>query len=292
MINQTFVLHCNKPAELRASSVAGSALPHSYQTTRLFSRSCLIPVLNSQSVFPLLTILVRLRLFTQTIPQHDSVWLCEWSKMQFPMDFDSDRIVELLAPFLGGRELGDKQLQSLRTYLDLLIRWNSKINLTAVRSPEEIITRHFGESLFAATQLFPEPVPNSVVDIGSGAGLPGIPIKIWNDAVELILIESNQKKGVFLREIARALNLKQVSVLSARAETSASRANVVTLRAVEHFEQVLPIARQLLALGGRLALLIGEAQTQVAHARLPDLNWQKPIPIPMSSGRVVLVGIS
>src|SRR5262249_54207567 len=194
--------------------------------------------------------------------------------------------------FLGGRELDDKQLQSIRTYLDLLIRWNSKINLTAVREPEEIITRHFGESLFAATRLFPKPDAVSVIDVGSGAGFPGIPIKIWNDGVELILIESNRKKGVFLREVARALNLKQVSVLVARAETSTSRANVVTLRAVERFDQVLPVARQLLAPSGRLTILIGEAQIPAAHASLPDLNWQKPTPIPMSSSRVVLVGIS
>src|SRR5438094_5607441 len=113
---------------------------------------------------------------------------------------DIDRIGDLLLPFINGSVLSGAQAKQLSLYLDLLLKWNSKINLTAVRDPEEIVTRHFGESLFAARQLFPEPIAGTVIDVGSGAGFPGIPIKIWNDAADLTLIESNQKKAVFLHE--------------------------------------------------------------------------------------------
>src|SRR3989442_14834828 len=104
----------------------------------------------------------------------------------------SDRIAELLQPFLPV-PLVESQLQAISTYIDMLLRWNARINLTAVRQPEEIVTRHFGESLFAARRLFPATMAdnqppadhqrpttnNRVIDVGSGAGFPGIPIKIW-----------------------------------------------------------------------------------------------------------------
>jgi 16S rRNA (guanine527-N7)-methyltransferase len=201
-----------------------------------------------------------------------------------------DRIAELLAPFLGGSELSAGQREALQSYLDLLLKWNSKMNLTAIRNPEEIVTRHFGESLFAATKLFPDPIAQSVIDVGSGAGFPGIPIKIWNHEIVLTLIESNQKKAVFLREIVRALGLKHIAVDTLRAEQSSVKADVVTLRAVERFEKVLPIARALARPGGRLALLISEAQVATAKSSIPDLNWQDLIRIPMSANRTLLIG--
>jgi len=208
------------------------------------------------------------------------------------MGLTTDRISELLIPSWENRALVPARTELLRTYLALLLQWNSKMNLTAVRDPEQIVARHFGESLFAARHLFPELAAASVVDIGSGAGFPGIPIKVWNDKVELTLIESNQKKSAFLREAVRVLHLDQVSIQSARAETVATRADVVTLRAVEHFEQILPTARQLMHPRGRMALLIGEGQLQIVRAQLSDLAWQEPLRIPLSRNRVLLIGNS
>src|SRR5438093_2961136 len=112
-----------------------------------------------------------------------------------------DRISELLSPFLGQTALSEEQLAAVQIYLELLLKWNAKINLTAIRKPEEIATRHFGESLFAATQIFPDQDSNaSLIDIGSGAGFPGLPMKIWAPGIALTLIESNQHKATFLRE--------------------------------------------------------------------------------------------
>src|ERR1700756_558534 len=182
------------------------------------------------------------------------------------------------------------QLQSISTYIDILQRWNARINLTAIRNEEEIVTRHFGESLFAARHLFPKVYPVSpvvndldfdfandqrlttndrVADLGSGAGFPGIPIKLWAPQISLTLIESNQKKATFLREVARALTLTDINIQNARAETAPPATfNVVTLRAGERFANVLPVAANLVVPSGRLALLISSPQREAAHSTL------------------------
>src|SRR5438876_11628362 len=108
----------------------------------------------------------------------------------------SHRIAELLQPFLSA-PLTDLQLENISTYIDILLRWNARINLTAVRQPEEIVTRHFGESSFAARRLCSAPLVDSqphvddqrrtannrVIDVGSRAGCPGIPIRRWEHAL-------------------------------------------------------------------------------------------------------------
>ena len=206
---------------------------------------------------------------------------------------DRDRIAALLAPFLKPEELSSKQMLAVGIYLDLLLQWNSRINLTAIRSPDDIVRRHFGESLFAARHLLPpgQEIP-SVIDIGSGAGFPGIPLKIWDAGIALTLVEAHQKKATFLREVARALGLENVTVLAQRAETISNRADLVTLRAVEQFEQILPSARGLVKPGGKLALLVSAAQVKLAKSVLPDLGWRSETPIPLSRSRVLLVGQS
>jgi 16S rRNA (guanine527-N7)-methyltransferase len=179
-------------------------------------------------------------------------------------------------------------------YVDLLLRWNARINLTSVRQPEAIVTRHFGESLFTGRHLFPEPgPPASLIDIGSGAGFPGLPIKLWAPQLHLTLIESSQKKVAFLRQLSRSLTLTDIDVFPGRAEAyTGPVADVVTLRAVERFSSVLPTAARLVAPGGRLALLIGEAQNSQATQLLPSAAWDAPVPLPLSSSRVLLIGRS
>jgi len=214
---------------------------------------------------------------------------------------DAARIAELLHPFLGPageQQLTANDLEQISTYIDILVRWNSRINLTAIRVPEEIVTRHFGESLFAASHLFPRGVATaalgrpsdriSAADVGSGAGFPGIPLKLWAPGMQLTLIESNQKKSVFLREIVRSLTLTDVNIESARAETLPSASfDLVTLRAAERFATVLPIAAALVRATGRLALLIGSAQLERARSLLPERAWAPPLPIPGSHSRVL-----
>src|SRR5258708_17730422 len=179
---------------------------------------------------------------------------------------DTARIAALLQPFLrplpnschsepakAGEEpavLSLNQLHSISTYIDILLRWNARINLTAIRDPEEIVLRHFGESFFAARYLVnPQSSVSSVVDslyavadIGSGAGFPGVPLKLWAPQISLTLIESNHKKATFLREVVRTLALKDVNIKNARAESLNATFDLVTLRAVENFESILTTA--------------------------------------------------
>lgn len=200
------------------------------------------------------------------------------------------RIVDLLAPFLAGSSLTSHQLEQISTYLGLLLRWNARINLTAVRKPEEIVTRHFGEALFAAAHLLRPDQVLTAIDVGSGAGFPGLPLKIYAPAVRLTLIESNRKKAAFLKEVARALVLESVEVFAGRAEDVPSRGDLVTLRAVERYEKVLPVAASLVAPGGRLALLIGSAQAERTTKLLPGFTWERPVLVPQSTARVIMVG--
>jgi len=245
------------------------------------------------------------------------------------------RIAELLSPFLSnpchsesGQRPGEEsavlspdQLQSISTYIDLLLHWNSRINLTGIRNPEEIVTRHFGESLFAASHLFPRissasstpalseaegssavkdfdsaearsPIAEArLADLGSGAGFPGIPIKLWAPNIALTLIESNQKKATFLREVARALTLTDINIQNTRAQTlPPATFDVITLRAVERLPEVLPVAASLLGPQGRLALLIASPQLEATRSTLLNLAWDAPITIPQSQSRLLLVG--
>jgi 16S rRNA (guanine527-N7)-methyltransferase len=220
---------------------------------------------------------------------------------------DARRIAALVQPFLltAGAEsapadplapaaLTGPQLEQISAYLDLLLRWNERINLSAVRDAEEVVTRHFGESLFAARHLFPSPgdlrSPSRLIDVGSGSGFPGLPIKIWSNEVQLTLIESNQKKATFLREVIRRLGFKDGSVFSGRAENFPSQAEVVTLRAVERFETALTVATRLVLPAGRVALLIGAAQVERARELRPEIEWQHAATIPLSSNRVLMIG--
>jgi 16S rRNA (guanine527-N7)-methyltransferase len=229
---------------------------------------------------------------------------------------DTARIAALLEPFLGPsleRSLSGPQLDQISIYIDLLQRWNARINLTAIRNEEEIVARHFGESLFMARHLFPDAVSATlegapskprlgggvrVLDIGSGAGFPALPLKIWAPAIHLTMIESNHKKAAFLREVARALTLTNVNVIADRAETVATRVgkdfppvDVVTLRAVEQFEAILPQAVRFLAPQASLALLIGTSQ--VPHLTiLTTLSWQPPINIPKLRESVLSIGVN
>jgi 16S rRNA (guanine527-N7)-methyltransferase len=209
---------------------------------------------------------------------------------------DLARIAAQLHPFVDKQRLAESQLQQISTYIDLLLRWNARINLTAIRDPDEIVTRHFGESLFLARHLVPEAsvAAISALDIGSGAGFPGLPLKIWAPAISLSLVESNHKKAAFLREVIRALTLTNVNVITARAETLVSThppADIVTLRAVERFDTVLPTAASLVTPTGRLALLIGVTQLSDLAALTPHLTWSDPIPVPQSDSKVLSISV-
>lgn len=205
------------------------------------------------------------------------------------------QIADLLSPFLPDilPDIPQSLAASLFPYLELLRKWNKRTNLTAVREPEEIVTRHFGESLFAARHLFPAgnltPV-ETVADVGSGAGFPGIPIRLWAPALQVTLIESHHKKATFLREAIRALELTGIEVQAGRAERIARTFSVVTFRAVERFDEILITAASLVDPGGRLGLLISDGQIAGTRAMLRAFQWDEPHEIPQSARRFLFVG--
>jgi 16S rRNA (guanine527-N7)-methyltransferase len=211
---------------------------------------------------------------------------------------DSDRIAALLEPFLGGELAPAALLAQLQAYLDLLLRWNARINLTAVRDPEQIVTRHFGESLFAARVLRDDEafatrsgLPISLADVGSGAGFPGIPIKLFAPDIRLALIESQNKKATFLKEAVRLLGLENAEVYPGRAEHWGKKADVVTMRAVERMESVIPVAASLLTEGGRLCLLASSTTADYqSSVQRPEINWNVGEPVPNCEESYVFVG--
>jgi 16S rRNA (guanine527-N7)-methyltransferase len=153
------------------------------------------------------------------------------------------RIADLLAPYLA---VPQELLPRLATYLDLLVRWNARTNLTAIRNPEEIVRRHFGESLFAARHLGTGPEsPSTLLDLGSGAGFPGLPIALAHPEIAVTLAESQGKKSSFLREAVRTLEAKNVEVWAGRAETLPRSFHTVTLRAVDDMAAALQAAEPL-----------------------------------------------
>jgi 16S rRNA (guanine527-N7)-methyltransferase len=198
-------------------------------------------------------------------------------------------MAELLHPFLT-RELRPDAYAQLGAYLELLLKWNAKINLTAVREPEHIVTRHFGESLFAAQKLLQSEAVTRAIDVGSGAGFPGLPLAIYAPKLKVTLLEANNKKATFLKEAARAAKTQNVTVAAQRAEDYPHGAELVTMRAVEKFESSASTAAKLVNGGGRLALLIGAEQVRTAVHLLPDLHWADAAAIPQSTQRVLLAG--
>jgi 16S rRNA (guanine527-N7)-methyltransferase len=148
-----------------------------------------------------------------------------------------ENIAELLQPYAGAAvEDADwpRIYRQLATYLELILKWNARINLTAIRTPEEIVRRHFGESLFVGSYL---ESCTSLLDFGSGAGFPGVPIQLLRPDIQVTLAESRSRKAAFLHEVIRVLGLS-TEVWAARVEAMPAQRqfDTVALRAVDEME--------------------------------------------------------
>lgn len=202
-------------------------------------------------------------------------------------DLPGHQLAILLQPFVA---LDESHLGKTLIYINLLLKWNSRVNLTAVRQPEDIVTRHFGESFFVAGHLLAADESRSVIDLGSGAGFPGIPIAMLHPQSRVTLIESRAKKAAFLSEVIRTLNLTNVTVFSQRGESYSGSAEIVTMRAVEKFDTAFGLAARLVQPDGRLALMIGQGQVSRTQDSENRFVWSDPISIPGGHSRVLLVG--
>jgi 16S rRNA (guanine527-N7)-methyltransferase len=187
----------------------------------------------------------------------------------------TDKIATLLSPYLEAE--GSPELYpQLSTYLDLLLKWNARTNLTAIRDPEEIVRRHFGESLFAGRHV--PPAARTLLDFGSGAGFPGLPIQLLRPELTVTLAESQNKKATFLREVVRTLGLK-TEVWAARVEDMAPdrRFEVVAMRAVDNMEAALAAAKSRITPGGQLAVLTTAQQAPGSGKLIPLPNSESGV---------------
>jgi 16S rRNA (guanine527-N7)-methyltransferase len=186
----------------------------------------------------------------------------------------------------GLNPLDEPTAARFAAYCALLLRWNARTNLTAIRDEDGIIFRHFVESIACARAL---PIGiATLLDFGSGAGFPGIPIALCRLEIAVTLAESQGKKAAFLQEAVRALGLS-AKVHCGRAESLTARFDCATLRAVDRMAVAVRAAAGLVKPGGWLALMTSLGQLTTLRAESPArLTWQRPIPVPGSDSRLLV----
>ena len=185
----------------------------------------------------------------------------------------------------GLEALDSALITRFQDYLSLLLRWNARVNLTAIRDEDGILSRHFVESIACARAL-PAGI-KSLLDFGSGAGFPGIPIALCRPEIAVTLAESQGKKAAFLQEAVRVLEIS-ATVHSGRAESLAAQFDCVTLRAVDRMELAVQAAARLVAPGGWLALMTTGAELgRLQAAAGATLCWEQAAPRPCAGDRLI-----
>jgi 16S rRNA (guanine527-N7)-methyltransferase len=203
--------------------------------------------------------------------------------------FPADRIIEALRPL--GINVPETHARQIAEYIRLLVVWNRKVSLTTVTDPNQILIRHFGESLFGAHAAGIS--SGSLLDVGSGAGFPALPIAIFSAEIHETLLEPNVKKAAFLSEVCRTLGLvDRVKILRSRLETYESEKSgfdFITSRAVHVTAPFLDRCSDLLRPGGKLVLWLGQEDAE-SLVTTPGWVWADPAKIPGSERRQVVCG--
>jgi 16S rRNA (guanine527-N7)-methyltransferase len=165
----------------------------------------------------------------------------------------------------------------------MLIHWNQRMNLTTVKPGAEMVRRHYCESLFFASHLPAAHERISVMDVGSGAGFPGIPMAILRPDWKVTLVESNRRKAVFLRESSRSL--PNVSVLAQRMENAEIQADWLVARAIDPQEVLHNVPR----LAPDIGLMLGEDDFSAVRSN-SRITWREPVRIPGADRRLCIYG--
>jgi len=186
--------------------------------------------------------------------------------------------------------LDDMQVKQIQQYTKILLAWNDKLNLTAIRYPLEILYRHFCESMYGAAVL---PVEKCrLADVGAGAGFPGLPLKIIRPDLEVFLIESNVKKATFMAEVIRELGLTDARVLVSRFEELGEEVaplDFVCSRALGEFAKFLDWAACPSVSAKNVLLWLGGRDLEEVRT-IPGWTWAAPKPMPHSLQRFLLCG--
>jgi 16S rRNA (guanine527-N7)-methyltransferase len=174
-----------------------------------------------------------------------------------------------------GLDLGARELAQLNSYLDLLEKWNRVHNLTAIREREQMITHHVLDSLAVVKEISSE----RVLDVGSGAGLPGIPWAIAKSSSAVTVLDSNHKKAAFLRQAVGELQLKNVSVVAERVEQwqTKERFAVIVSRALSDLAEFVALARPLLAADGLFVAMKGVHPYEEIERLPADIHVQRVV---------------
>ena len=184
----------------------------------------------------------------------------------------------------------DDQVLQIQQYMEILLTWNEKVNLTAIRDPLEILYRHFCESMYAAEAI---PLKNGrLADVGSGGGFPGLPLKILRPDLQVFLVESNIKKATFLAEVIRELELTSAQVLARRYEELGEEVaplDYVCSRALGEYPVFLDWARSQRIAAKQVILWIGSRDLEEIQ-KIRTWDWSEPIEVPHSLRRLLLVG--
>jgi 16S rRNA (guanine527-N7)-methyltransferase len=177
--------------------------------------------------------------------------------------------------------------QQFSAYLGLLMRWNARLSLTAIRERAQIIRRHFVECAFAAHHL-PADI-KTLLDYGSGAGFPGIPFAICRPEIRVTLAEAQGKKASFLREVVRTVGTR-TEVYGGRVEAMppGHSFHAVSMRAVEKMELAIPIA---LGVAERYLVLLTTERSAPAYTGLtPELKWADSVHLPNADQMILAIG--
>ena len=183
-----------------------------------------------------------------------------------------------------------EQVLQIQQYIKILMAWNQKMNLTAIRDPKEMLYRHFCESMYASVVMPLE--KGRLADVGSGGGFPGLPLKIIRPDLQVFLVEANIKRVTFLAEVIRELGLKGAQVLARRYEELAEEVvplDYVCSRALGEFPVFLEWARSERIAAKQVILWIG-ARDLSEIRKVEAWDWSEPIEVPHSVRRVLLVG--
>ncbi|HEV2288161.1 MAG TPA: 16S rRNA (guanine(527)-N(7))-methyltransferase RsmG [Candidatus Acidoferrales bacterium] len=194
----------------------------------------------------------------------------------------------ILEPY--GTSVSESESAKIRAYIELLTAWNRKIALTAVKSEDEILRFHFGESLFALKKWSIE--KGRLADVGTGAGFPGLALKIVRPELRVTVIDPNKKKCAFLHEVVRVLEFRDVEIQPTSFEAvsiEAGALSCVTSRALGVTPKFLSWSRSKLDAAGRILLWIGKDDCRDLLA-VSEWSWGEPTLIPGTSNRMILAG--
>jgi 16S rRNA (guanine527-N7)-methyltransferase len=195
--------------------------------------------------------------------------------------------IEAAVRAIGLQPLAPRIAEKFQDYLELLLKWNAKLNLTAIREPEAILKRHFLECIFLAQQL-PSGI-HTLLDFGAGGGFPGLPIALCRPEIHVTLGESQGKKAGFLREAVRTLEV-DATVFQGRIETLGRLFDAVVLRAVDKMQEAVLVAQSKVAPEGWLILFATEESDVGLRSSLLEWTWRPPLRIPGSGQEILLFG--